>query len=747
MGSPSYNFQFEILNGYDVLATDSQYNVPVTVQNNGGQGTLVGIQAGQVTLNQNSGTPTGNIAKGQSQVTLAQFNISASGEAVKLEYLPFDIVFAGLTGSQGTPIYGVQTTTTMVATTTVITLGGGATTSIQTYVPVTTTSSVITGYSGSVANAPLINQLQNIEVVDDAGNQVGTTINQPGTETGAKISSDGNTYTSSFGTSGSPINYIIPANTTRVLSLKADIQSGATFTAIAGNFLPAPTPNLEGMISDSLSSTSGVNGVTLTLVPSSLTVSPNSALGSQNVSAGTSGIKIGSYAFSASSAEGANVNTVSILIGTNASGTSAFQNLKAMVNGVQFGTTVSNVHDGTQYSFSGAPFNVPAGQTVNLDIYADSLSGVSGTYAHATTLEGYSGVGQLSYTSLPASTFTAVPAQAVSFNGHPSVSVSIDNATPAAYQVVQGSTGNTLAVIDLLETSDVENVKVTQLNVFEGTTSTLPDFSNVTLYSGSTPLGTSVGTPVATTGGYIYPFTSFTNPLIVPMGGSLSLTLKGDAGTQSNGSIIDASNVTFGIADASSFIARGATSNVNATVSGTATAQTITVLRSNLQVAVAGLGIQSGRSKANPDAFGTITFTPNAAGSVALNSVKITFSGTAQPTLTTSTSSPTVWLVDQANNTYYPSAVTSNTATFTFGTAQNGYHMNNGSGSYVFTLKMNTAGVTGSNGLSQSLSANIQNAGDVQYTDALDGTGTTVGLPASVTGNLTINSVSYAQGN
>jgi len=43
LGSPNYNFQFEILNTYDVLAVDSQYNVPIQVTTVGGSGTQVGI--------------------------------------------------------------------------------------------------------------------------------------------------------------------------------------------------------------------------------------------------------------------------------------------------------------------------------------------------------------------------------------------------------------------------------------------------------------------------------------------------------------------------------------------------------------------------------------------------------------------------------------------------------------------------------------------------------------------------------
>ena len=64
MGSPSYNFQFELLNGYDVNAIDSQYNVPV--RTNSDSGNLVTIQQGQITVSQDSNTPSGTIlSKGQ----------------------------------------------------------------------------------------------------------------------------------------------------------------------------------------------------------------------------------------------------------------------------------------------------------------------------------------------------------------------------------------------------------------------------------------------------------------------------------------------------------------------------------------------------------------------------------------------------------------------------------------------------------------------------------------------------------
>jgi len=500
MGSPSDYFQFEILNGYDVLAIDSQYNVPVSVTNNGGVGTAVNIQTGQITVNQDSNTPTGNIAKGQSAVVLAKYDIYAAGEPVKVKFLDFNIQ--------------------------------------------------LTGQNPTIT---LANQIQNVSITDDAGNQVGTSINQPPSANNcsagvATYNSSTGLYTDCFGTPSSPINYIVPANTTRVLSLKADIQTGASFNTITAN-LTGDSSNLQGMTSSQTGSTSGVTGVALTLVSSSLGVSTNNALGTQSVSAGTSGIKIGSYAFSASSAEGVNVNTVSVKLNGNASGTNGFQNLKLLVNGTQFGTTNGVLSAGTIYSFSGTSFNVPAGQTVDVDVYADSLSAATGTFTPATYLVGYTGVGQTSFTSVTAPANTNIQGQTVNFSGNPSITIAADSSNPPAGNIVQNSTGNTLAVFRFTETSNVENVKLTQLNVLDkvASQSVLAAFSNVSLWNGSTELGTAAS-PVwdSTNVGWDYDFNSLTN-LVVPQGNSVSLTLKGDAGSVTSGSLTDNSTSTFEI--------------------------------------------------------------------------------------------------------------------------------------------------------------------------------------------------------
>ena len=459
MGSPSYNFQFEILNSYDVLAVDSQYNVPITVQNNGGIGTSVTIQQGQITVSQDQGTPTGNIAKGQSQITLAKFDVYAAGEAVKVKFIGFGLTFMG-----------VSTTST------------------------------------------LNQQLQNIALTDDAGGQVGTTINQPPSAatcttpsevfteggytraTGA-ITSASVAYADCFGTSGSPINYIIPANTTRVLSLKADIQTTASFGTIAARLL-GETNNLQGLTSSVNNSGSGATGSALTLASSNLIVSQNNALGTQNVSAGVTGQKVGSYSMTASSAEGVSISNVSVQVGL----TTSFQNLRVLVNGTQFGTTQGTVGSGVIYTFSGSPFTVPAGNTVNLDVYADTLSGATGGVSPATVLTGLSGTGLVSNAAISL-TGGSVNGQSLTFAGNPAISIGQDSNQPSSGVITMGSSGNQLAIYRFSETTNIENVKVTDLTITDTTspTSSKAAFSNLGLYAN----GQLLGTAGAATGGTI----------------------------------------------------------------------------------------------------------------------------------------------------------------------------------------------------------------------------------------------------
>ena len=163
------------------------------------------------------------------------------------------------------------------------------------------------------------------------------------------------------------------------------------------------------------------------------------------------------------------------------------------MNGTQFGTTQGTLSNGGKYTFSGTPFMVPSGNTVNVNVYADTLSSATGTATNATNLSGLSGTGAISFTSI--SLASSVPGQNVTFAGQAAMSVAADSSEPAATTLTMGSTGNTLAVYRFQETTNIEPVKITDLTVTDVSTSTattsLPAFSNLQLFSGSTLLGTA----------------------------------------------------------------------------------------------------------------------------------------------------------------------------------------------------------------------------------------------------------------
>jgi len=692
MGSPNMYFQFEILNSYDVLAVDSQYNVPIAVTNTGGVGTAVNITPGAITVSQNANTPTGNISKGMSNVALAKFDIYASGEPVKVQWLDFNIQLGGVSASVNS----------------------------------------------------ISNEIQSVSLTDDAGNQIGTTITTPpsgntcqmgngGTTSGvSNYSTSTGNYYDCFGTPSSPINYIVPANTTRVLTLKANIQSTADFSTITGN-LTGNSSNLQGQVSSKTVSSGAANGVTLTLVSSSLGATENSALGNQSVSAGTTNLRIGSYSLSASSAEGVNVNTVSILLTPTypswISGLTAFQNLKLIVNGVQFGQTNNTLSPQGTYVFSGSPINVPAGQTVNVDVYADTLSSATGTYNNATELTGYTGTGVVSYDSItPAGN---VLGQSISFSGHPAIVVAADSSNPASTVIPQTTPGNTLAVFRFTETSNVESVKVSQLNVTEAVSSSSPNFSNVQLFNGSQLLGTAIGASSTGVNSYVYVFNSLQNPLVVPMGGSVSVTLKGDVGTFSGNSFVDNSTSTFSLAT-SSIVARGNTSNKPAAVSGSASGNAMTVLRSIETLAATPV---TGTPPAGFQQLGSITLTSNLAGDTIPASLKLTFNSTA-----TSSFLATVVLKDQSNNQLVPTASTTGanpTVTFTI---PNSYDVT-ANQSYTFTVWGNLSNIPAISQTTQSLSAQIVANTDYTYLDGATN-GSTVNLPVTAVPITVINLLS-----
>ncbi len=105
VGGSNRNFQFSLRRVVDVEIWDSQLNVVVTPTVGGiaftaveGTGS-VSINAGTLTVSKDTSSPSGNLVKNGSAVTLAKFKFKAQGEKLKVENLRFS--FTASNGAVG----------------------------------------------------------------------------------------------------------------------------------------------------------------------------------------------------------------------------------------------------------------------------------------------------------------------------------------------------------------------------------------------------------------------------------------------------------------------------------------------------------------------------------------------------------------------------------------------------------------------------------------------------------------------
>ncbi len=605
---------FNVLNLRDVQARDKTYNVGVNPSASVTM-TSTTIQAGTLTITLDPSSPTGNVAQSQTNVTVAKFKVTSYGEQVKVKWVPFKIV-------GGNDDYTVI--------------------------------------------------VDNVYLVDDSGNQIGTTITTPAaastdqtlgwSSTGTGGTTNGNDVAATFGTSSSNINYLIPANTTRIWSLKLDVVSTATSTITAS--LIAGSSNYQGQVSLSSGSSTAVSGNALTVQTNPFQARLNSALGTGNLVKGQGSARLASYVLSASSAEGINVSTITL----TSSSSFPFANLLVKVNGVQFGTVTGSVTTGTDYTFAGSsPVSIPAGGNATVDVYADVLSTATGQGpSYYVKLDSTSAVGALTATTqtLKNTSGTAIDndddiaSQAFTINTTgPTVTVDNDAASPAAYQAVMASTGKTLGIWKI-NGGTSEDASITEITIKDkvGTTGHKASLNNLQWYKGGVAVGPIVVSSTASGAsgsetGYSYNWT-FTSPIIIPQNSGIALELRGDVSSFASGGADSNSTHTFTFNASGAFIlARGSGSSLTAVVNdsaGTAlgTASTfagisglttdvsaVTVARSKLTVTSDATGIlTSGHPASSADVMAVFVFSAEGYD-VTINTVTMKLAGSTLATV------------------------------------------------------------------------------------------------------------------
>ncbi|MBI5421261.1 MAG: peptidoglycan-binding protein [Parcubacteria group bacterium] len=531
VGGVNRTLRFTVQHSYDVTATDMTYNVgagllgtyPV-------QASSVSISSGSLVVSKNAASPTNYIARGATNATLAKFDFNASGEAVRITAITYQV---------GT-------------------------------------------YSANQENAVW----NNLKLVDDQGVQIGTTA--------TAVSSD-SVSTTQHSTALTGLNYIIPANTTRSLSIVLDTVStyagsmtGSITSITAQGYtsltaIPNPGPDTSTHAGNALSASSNP-----------FVASLNNGVGAISSVSGAQGIKIGSFALAAGAAEGVNVTSLTVKTGSAVS--SQYRNLKVMVGSTQLGNTNSTLTDSTEYSVSASNIMIPVGGQIVVDVYADTVSGATSSAA-AVLLSGGSANGASTNTTrtLTNSSGTKLTSS-VTVTGQVDTITASGNLTDAlapspvvSQQVAMGVTGVVLGTFKLSETTNSESIDVTSI-VVNSTSTSANDIKNLRLMNGTTPVGSSVaGLP-----GSGAQATTFTIPIdpvtghsvfIVPQNNYVTLSVVADTNDATGGA---ASNdtITVGLG-AVTGQGHSSAAPANATPTSVDSSATFTLHRATMSVAVA----------------------------------------------------------------------------------------------------------------------------------------------------------------
>ncbi len=324
----------------------------------------------------------------------------------------------------------------------------------------------------------------NFRVVDDQGVQIGTTAS---TLTAA-------TYAAGSGN----LNYIIPANQTRTLTVYGDLSSTASGTlAITLGGGSSSAQSYTTFSSVTVPSTGG-NSLSVLASTSNLTAALNYGLGSPvNASAGSQALKVASFSLTAGQINSISLTGVTIQTAANSTTAGYLRNVKVMIGSTQIGNSYATVTASQTMTFNASsPISIPANSTANVDVYADVASSVTATTTN--TLITLSGVNANTTGGNSVSIGTTPGGQNVSFNNGGTLTAAVAAGTPSAQYVGMGVTGVTVAQYQFTASSagDATLTKVVLVDSASASTSTTAatdqsTFINYRLVDGATQIGTA----------------------------------------------------------------------------------------------------------------------------------------------------------------------------------------------------------------------------------------------------------------
>lgn len=452
---------------------------------------------------------------------------------------------------------------------------------------------------------------------------------------------------------GSPL-FTVAANSTKVVGVRADMSStGTTGDSIGYGVASANDVNANGA---AVSANFPVNGNLMTIAAVSnlgavtITSTQNVAA---NVNPGTTNTNVGYFQFAGSN-QPLSVSSIKLTVIGSIS-TSDVQNLKLFNGTTQVGATMQLASDKTvTFDLSGSPLLIPSGNTVNLYVRGDVVSGsnrnfqftIQRTSDVTVTDTTYNtgivpGLGSATGTSpIPSGSTT----NQVTINAG-SATLAVASNSPTG-NIAVGATGVTLGTFNF--TAAGEDIRISSITVTTTPTNQTGGSASDYLKNGklvdvtggsSAQVGSTTNLNFDTSAGNAAKTTVFSLPgyWTVPAGTTRTLAVVADtlAGTATNAQLSNSGTGTI-TAGITSVTAQGVSSLSTITL-GTATARTLTFSSSslaaatNLALANTTSGNPSGVGGQTNVRLGSFTLTAGSAEAVNVSSATITTGSIGSP--------------------------------------------------------------------------------------------------------------------
>ncbi|MFA5047524.1 MAG: hypothetical protein WC516_00615 [Patescibacteria group bacterium] len=453
IGGSTRTAQLSVRMAADVMAVDTQYGQPILVQANSttfsardaGAQTISG---GTLSITKKSDSPSGSVTNGSTGVTMAKFELKASGEKMKVESLRFFV-----TESDGDTAFtlrngaifadGVQVgSTAAIAAATDATLG---------YTEFTFGSSLIV-----TPGTPVV-----LSVVADIYDNDGT-------------------------------NDVADADTLKIQVDNSSASNVLKMTSSGYDSVPAVD----------------VPANQLTVSQGNLTVAKNTSYGSRTSVAPKTAYKLGSFSIAATTVEKVNLNTISLdfdTVADAADASSDLSNLYVVYGGVTSTVKTTVADTGNSWSISK---ELTSGQSITVDVYADVASSITDGDGTADTIRTDLTVTAQTVGSSVSLTPTEVQGQVITWGAGtftPSFGNSpLSYATPGDMMVAAGdfkftalNESYTIKEIDVFVDDSTVASAIRKVHIFDGTTDLTPSGFDLNGNTNTSALVTGLSVPVS----------------------------------------------------------------------------------------------------------------------------------------------------------------------------------------------------------------------------------------------------------